>query len=119
METNVAEAPGQPLRALERANEVRLARARLKRAVAGGSRPVADIVVECPWEAESMTVNELLMSQSRWGRARSRRLLVSIGMAEEKRLGSLTERQRGGLAAVLRARPDHSRARPHHTAGHV
>ncbi|MGI8673754.1 MAG: hypothetical protein ACR2KD_00475, partial [Thermoleophilaceae bacterium] len=71
-------APGQPLRALERANEVRLARAQLKRAVAAGIRQVADIVLECPWEAESMTVSELLMSQSRWGRARCRRLLVSI-----------------------------------------
>lgn len=111
MRTNMAVAPAQPLRALERANEVRLARAQLKRAVTAGIRPAADVVLECPWEAESMSVSELLMSQSRWGRARCKRLLLSIGMAEEKRLGKLTERQRTCLAAVLRARPDQSRAR--------
>ena len=116
MGTDMMLAPGQPLRALERANEVRLARAQLKRAVAAGICQVADIVLECPWEAESMTVSELLMSQSRWGRARCRRLLVSIDMAEGKRLEALTDRQRHCLAAVLRARPDHSRARSR-TAG--
>ncbi len=36
MGTDMVLAPGQPLRALERANEVRLARAQLKRAFAAG-----------------------------------------------------------------------------------
>ena len=42
-----------------------------------------------------MSLSELLCSQRRWGRARSRKLLASIGLNEAKRLGTLTDRQRG------------------------
>lgn len=102
--TNAAMA-GQPLRALERANRVRMARAQLKRAIAADIRSAADVVLECPWEAESMTVSDLLTSQRRWGRARCRRLLLAVGLSESKPLGDLTHRQRTCLAAVLTAAP--------------
>ena len=94
-------APPQHLQALEHANRVRLARAELKRQVAAGRVMVADVVVEAPWQARSMEVSELLMSQKRWGRERCRRLLLSIGVPENKPIGKLTERQRLALAAVL------------------
>lgn len=97
----IAAAP-QHLRALEHANRVRLARADLKRSVAAGEVSAADVVAESPWQTESMSVSELLMSQRRWGRARCRRLLLSLGIPENKRLGTLTERQRQALAATLR-----------------
>ena len=48
-----------------------------------------------------MTLSDLLMSQRRWGRARCRRLLLSLGLPENKQLGTLTPRQRQALAAVL------------------
>jgi hypothetical protein len=73
------------MRALEQANRVRLARAELKRQVADGGMTVADVITECPWEAESMTIADLLMSQHRWGRTRCRRFLASIPMVETKR----------------------------------
>jgi hypothetical protein len=91
----------QHLQALEYANRVRLARAELKRQVAADETSVAKVVLESPWEAESMEISHLLMSQRRWGRARCRRLLVSLGLPENKQLGTLTERQRVALAAVL------------------
>ena len=50
----------QHMQALARANEVRLARAALKRQVAAGSRDVIEVVLDVPWEAESMTISELL-----------------------------------------------------------
>jgi hypothetical protein len=102
--------PAQHLRALEHANRVRLARAEMKRRVANGEMTAAEVVVENPWHAESMSISELLMSQRRWGRARCRRLLLSLGIAENKRLGTLTERQRRMLAAMLNAKcaPSHS-----------
>jgi hypothetical protein len=61
------------MRALERANSVRLARAELKRAVARGELDPADVVRDCPWQTESMTISELLTSQRRWGRTRARK----------------------------------------------
>jgi hypothetical protein len=101
METATAPAP-QHMRALQQANRVRLARAELKRQVTDGEVSVADVVVECPWEAESMAIADLLMSQHRWGRTRCRRFLSSIPMSEAKTIGSMTERQRRALAARLR-----------------
>jgi hypothetical protein len=98
--TATAPAP-QHLRALAQANRVRLARAELKRQVAEGEASVAQIVLDCPWEAESMAIADLLMSQHRWGRSRCRRFLLSIPMTETKTIGSMTERQRKELAARL------------------
>ena len=100
MDATATAAP-QHMRALEQANRVRLARAELKRQVSEGERTVAEIVLDCPWEADSMTIADLLMSQHRWGRTRCRRFLASLPMAETKTLGSMTERQRTSLAAKL------------------
>jgi hypothetical protein len=99
----------QHMRALAQANRVRLARAELKRQVAEGEVSVSGIVLECPWEAESMTIADLLMSQHRWGRTRCRRFLAAIPMLETKTVGSMTERQRNALAALLNGdhAPDH------------
>jgi hypothetical protein len=93
----------QHMRALERANKVRLARAELKRRVAAGEVDVAEVIVQCPWEASSMAVGDLLMSQRRWGQTRSRKFLAQIPMSEQKAIGSMTERQRRTLAAMLAA----------------
>ncbi len=102
MQVTATAAPApQHMRALAQANRVRLARAELKRQVSDGERSVADIVLHAPWEAESMTVADLLMSQHRWGRTRCRRFLASIPMSETKTIGSMTERQRRALAARL------------------
>jgi hypothetical protein len=98
--TATAPAP-QHMRALQQANRVRLARAELKRRVAEGEISVAEVVLSCPWEAESMTIADLLTSQHRWGKTRCRRFLVSVPMSETKTIGSMTDRQRRALAARL------------------
>lgn len=95
------DAAPQHLRALERANRVRLARAALKRRIAAGELSAAEVVMASPWEAESMSISELLMSQRRWGRTRCRRILLSLGLPENKQIGTMTERQRTALAAML------------------
>jgi hypothetical protein len=106
----LATAPGpQHMQALAQANRVRLARAELKRQVADGELSVADVVLECPWEAESMAIADLLMSQHRWGRTRCRRFLNGLQIAETKRVGSMTDRQRHALATALRGQPVESR----------
>jgi hypothetical protein len=100
-ETDTDDSGPQHMLALEQANRVRLARAALKRRVAAGELDAADVVLTCPWEAESMAVSELLMAQKRWGRTRCRKFLTSIGLSEAKAVASLTERQRAVLAALL------------------
>jgi hypothetical protein len=97
----VAPASPQYMRALERANQVRLARADLKRRVNTGELDAGDVILECPWEAESMAVADLLMSQRRWGQTRCRKFLSQIPMSEKKTIGSMTDRQRRTLAELL------------------
>jgi hypothetical protein len=92
--------PPQYMRALERANKVRLARADLKRRVATGELEAAEVILECPWEAQSMTVADLLTSQRRWGESRCRKLLSQLQLSETKTVGSLTDRQRRTLASA-------------------
>jgi hypothetical protein len=94
--------PGpQHLRALERANAVRLARADLKRRVAEGDISAAEVILSSPWEAASMTVSDLLTSQKRWGSTRCRKFLQCVLIPENKTIGSMTQRQRLALAEML------------------
>jgi hypothetical protein len=99
--TTMAPAPPQHMRALQRANEVRLARAELKRSIGVGGISVGEVIMACPWEAASMTIAELLTSQRRWGTSRASKFLAGIGMPETKTVGSMTERQRALLAALV------------------
>jgi len=104
MQATVTIARGpQHMRALARANEVRLARADLKRRVMDGEMTAADVILTSPWEAETMCVAELLTSQHRWGRTRARRFLATVPMTETKTIGSMTTRQRESLAEMLAA----------------
>jgi hypothetical protein len=92
------------MQALAYANRVRLARAALKRSIGSCKLGAGDVVRDCPWFTETMTLIELLTSQRRWGRTRARKLLLSLALNENKRLGTLTERQREMLAAELEVR---------------
>ena len=96
--------PGpQHLQALQRANRVRLARAELKRRIAEGEVTAADVILTSPWEASSMAIGDVLMSQRRWGGTRCRKFLAMFRISETKTVGSLTERQRHALAGQLDA----------------
>ncbi len=97
----IVPASPQYLRALEHANSVRLARAALKRRVATGEIHVTEVILDCRWEAQSMAVADLLMSQRRWGQTRCRKFLAQIPMSEKKTIGSMTKRQRHTIAAML------------------
>ena len=99
--TTATQPAAQHMRALQQANRVRLARAELKRQVSENETTVAEVVRSVPWEAESMAIAELLMSQHRWGRQRCRRFLAAIPMSETKTIGSMTDRQRDALASLL------------------
>jgi len=92
------------MQALQRANRVRLARAELKREIARGDANASEVIAECPWETESMTIAELLTSQRRWGRTRARKFLLPLSLNENKQLGTLTSRQRRLLSTELASR---------------
>jgi hypothetical protein len=91
----------QHMQALEHANEIRLARAELKRRVKAGTASVPEVFRANPGEVETMTVSELLRSQKRWGRTRARKFLTPFSINENRTIGKLTDRQRNELAERL------------------
>jgi hypothetical protein len=91
----------QRLRALERATHVRVARAALKRRLRCGEMAAAEAILRCSRDTDTMTVADLLLSQPGWGPTRCSRMLHRVSLPERKTLGSLTERQRVMLAAML------------------
>ncbi|MGH2913436.1 MAG: hypothetical protein ACRDMX_00435 [Solirubrobacteraceae bacterium] len=91
----------QPLRALEKANEIRTERAKLRRGIAVGAVSAADVILHPPVAAASWPIGDLLMSQRRWGTTRCRRFLSVNQIAELRTVGQLTERQRQMLAGSL------------------
>lgn len=95
------------MRALERANRIRLARAQLKRQIAAGETSVVDVLLAPSEEIEGMEIADLLASQRRWGATRCAKFLEAIGLPETKTVRALTDRQRTAVAAVLQSRrPD-------------
>ena len=104
MDTASRTAGPQRLRALERANEIRLERAALKRRIAAGEVSAAEVILNPPQSAETWSVGDLLMSQRRWGTTRCRRFLARNNITETKHIGTLTERQRHLLADSLAPR---------------
>ncbi|TMK97399.1 MAG: hypothetical protein E6G41_18280 [Actinobacteria bacterium] len=61
---------------------------------------MAEVLLGAYWEAENMTISDLLMSQRRWGHTRCRKLLMQVPVSENKTVGS-TERQCRALAQLL------------------
>lgn len=101
MEAARVPADPQRLKALERANEIRLARADLKRRIAEGEVSVAEVLRDVPSYAASCAVWDLLMSQRRWGTSKCRKFCWRHRINETKPIGALTERQRRLLAEQL------------------
>jgi hypothetical protein len=99
----------QRLRALERANRVRVARAELKRHLRHGEVAAGDAILRGSRDTDTMTVADLLLCQPGWGPTRCSRMLRSVALPQRKTLGSLTERQRLMLAALLAIDAEHDR----------
>ncbi len=98
------------LLALERANEIRHARAQLKRRIEAGHLSAAQVILDCPPEARRWPVAALLACQRQWGSTTCCKFLARNQISEAKRIGELTDRQRRLLAAQL-AQCGHGEAR--------
>ncbi len=92
----------QRLRALEQANQVRSARARLKQELASGKRELAQIVADPPACVRTARVRDLLLVLPKIGAVRAGRILGQCGIAHSKTLAGLTDRQRRELINLFR-----------------
>jgi hypothetical protein len=87
--------------ALDRANEIRCDRARLKRDLKGGRRNVIEVMIEPPECALTMRIIDLLIAAPRLGRVKANKALSRAAISPSKTVGSLTERQRVELAYIV------------------
>jgi len=92
----------QRLRALEQANEVRTARARLKKQLASGEIELVQILADPPACVRTARMRDLLLEVPKIGSVRAGRILAQCGIAHSKTLGGLTDRQRGELINLFR-----------------
>jgi hypothetical protein len=98
-------APGrsheQRLRALQQANEVRSARAQLKKELASGKVELAQILARPPEFAMTAKVRDLLLLLPKIGPVKAGRILAQCRIAHSKTLGGLSERQRSELIDLV------------------
>ena len=96
-----ARSPEQRLHALAKANQVRSARAQLKRDLAAGTVELARILANPPAYAQTARVLELLIAVPGIGPARAGRALAHCRIAEAKTIAGLSGRQRTELTQLL------------------
>jgi hypothetical protein len=90
------------MEALQQANNVRLARADLKRAVKAGEVKVAEVLLgEIPDWLRGMTVEALCLSIRRFPRRQYQRFILRNGITPTAVVGNLTRRQRIALGNEL------------------
>jgi hypothetical protein len=87
----------QRLRALRLANEIRSARAKLKKDLASGKIELAQILAQPPEYVRTARVRDVLLALPKIGSVKAGRILADCGIAHSKTLGGLTDRQRTEL----------------------
>jgi hypothetical protein len=93
--------PEQRERALAKANEVRLARARLKRDLTAGRIELARVLNDPPPCAQTAKLRDLLLAVPKIGPARVNRTLAHCRIADSKTIAGLSDRQRAVLIQLL------------------
>jgi len=91
----------QRMDALERANEIRTRRARLKRDLKGRRARVEPLLLDPPDYLLTAKVFDLLLAVPKYGRVKVNRILTHCRISPSKTIGGLSERQRGELVSYL------------------
>jgi hypothetical protein len=92
----------QRMRSLGRANEIRTARATLKKELASGRVQIEDVLAQPPASAATAKVSDLLLAVPGYGPVRATRSLARCQIPYGKTAASLSRRQRDTLIALLR-----------------
>ena len=92
----------QRMEALQRANEIRTARAQLKRDLKAGRASIHDLLLEPPEFLETAKVFDMLLAVPKYGRVKANKILGHCRISPSKTIGGLSERQRAELVQFLR-----------------
>ena len=91
----------QRMDALQRANEIRMRRAQLKRDLKSGRRSIHELLSEPPEYLETAKVFDMLLAVPKYGRVKVNKILAQCRISPSKTIGGLSERQRSELTSLL------------------
>ena len=92
----------QRMRALRRANEIRSARAQLKRDLKAGRISIHELLLNPPEYVATAKVFDMLLAVPKYGRVKANKILQQCRISPSKTIGGLSERQRSELVSLLR-----------------
>ncbi|MDQ3677966.1 MAG: hypothetical protein M3401_14420 [Actinomycetota bacterium] len=92
----------QRLDALQRANEVRTRRAKLKKDLKGGRASIHALLQDPPDYVKTAKVVDMLLAVPKYGRVKAGKVLQQCRISPSKTIGGLSERQRAELVSLLR-----------------
>lgn len=90
------------LDALQRANDIRAARARLKKALKDGETDIEEVLLDPPEYVLTAKVFDFLLVVPKFGRVKANRILHQCRILPSKTIGGLSDRQREELVNRLR-----------------
>jgi S13-like protein len=90
------------MEALQRANDVRVKRAKLKKDLKTGRVRVEEILSDPPEYVGTAKVFDMLMAVPKFGRVKAARFLNQCRISQAKTVAGLSERQREELVSLFR-----------------
>jgi hypothetical protein len=92
----------QRMAALERANQIRTKRARLKRELRTGKANPQALLLSPPEYVLTAKVSDLLLAVPKYGKVKVNKILTQCRISPSKTIGGLSARQRAELVSYLR-----------------
>jgi hypothetical protein len=92
----------QRMEALQRANNIRSRRAKLKIELKAGRQSIHQLLLHPPEYLETAKVFDIMLAVPKYGRVKVNKILTQCRISPSKTIGGLSERQRGELVALLR-----------------
>jgi hypothetical protein len=92
----------QRMDALKRANDIRTARAKLKKDLKANRASIDTILRDPPEYLLTAKVFDMLLAVPKYGRVKTNRILNQCRISPSKTIGGLSERQRTELVSLLR-----------------
>ena len=91
----------QRMEALQRANDIRVKRAKLKRDLKDGRVRIEEILDDPPEYVSTAKVFDMLMAVPKFGRVKAARFLNQCRISQSKTVGGLSDRQRTELIGLF------------------
>jgi hypothetical protein len=88
--------------ALEKANDIRVKRARLKRDIKARRKFIVDLIEKPPYYIETMKLFDLILAAPKYGRVKANKILNDCRVSPSKTIGGLSTRQRSEIVEKLR-----------------